>query len=153
MAKFGASSSIRLRDSGRPANIVALVGERYKVPLTYTGADGEPVNLDDWQVSAKAELYRAKWDGDDNLLELYGRPNGEPVAVSVEVAEDQANNAGVFLLEVDSRMLPDKQRDIRVLADILPTFACWIALEGPDEVIQARAAIGFRRGEGSLADG
>ena len=152
MAKFGAKGSIRLRESGKPANIVALVGEAYKVPLTYAGADGEAIDLSDWEVTAKAELYRAQWDGDDNLVALYGRRIGEPVEVAAEVMEDQTANKGVFLLQVDSALLPNDKRAVAIGTDYLPTYACWIRLAGPGMVVvQARAAIGFRRGEGSLA--
>ena len=154
MAKFGASDSIRLRDSGRPANIVAQVGSAFKVVLVYSGPDGDATNLQGWSLDAKAELYRGLWDADDNLTKLYGRPIGDAVELTAEAMEDQTANPGVFLLSVDSALLPAGHRQPSVGVDVLPTFATWIRFSGPGGVVdQARVAIGFRRGIGSLATG
>ena len=154
MAKFGASDSIRLRDSGRPANIVAQVGSAFKVVLIYSGADGEATDLTDWTLDAKAELYRGQWDADDNLERLYGKPIGDAVKITAEAMEDQTANPGVFLLSVDSALLPAAHRQPAVGVDVLPTFATWIRFSGPGGVVdQARVAIGFRRGIASLATG
>ena len=150
MAKFGSAGSLKLRDTGEPADCMALVGSAFDVALVYLDANGDPSSLADWTLSASGAFHMAEWTDDDKLVEIVSPRITEPVVLAAEPMRDQRNNPGVFLFSLSANIVPTHLRDIPSQADLVPTLAVWVRLQGPNGVVdQARLAVGFRRGSPS----
>ena len=155
MATFG-SGGVKLRDTGQPAEGTALVGSVFALPLVFkvpvNGVE-TAVDLTTWTVEAKAELRHSEWTADDELRTLGDVIDGTSViTVPVTKDADQTNNPGLFYINIAGDVVPMSARDIAIDETDLPTLAIWIRIanSGDPRVEQARVAIGFRRGYGSL---
>jgi len=156
MATFG-SGGVKLRDTGQPAEGTALVGSAFALPLIFkvpvNGVD-TPVDLTTWTVEAKAELRHSAWTADDELETLGKVMDGTSVIdVPITKDADQGNNPGLFYINIAADVVPADARNIAIDETDLPTLTTWIRIanSGDPRVEQARVAIGFRRGYGSLA--
>lgn len=157
MAAFG-TGGISLRDTGQPAELTAMVGSAFAVPLIFKRPDGAgvlmPVNLTGWTLDAKGELRQSEWTAEDRLVALHDIIDGTSV-ISVTITPDsnQSANPGLFFVDIEADVLPAANRDIAIDETNLPTLATWIRFSNSTlgVVEQARLATGFRRGYGSLA--
>ena len=157
MATFS-NTDVILRATGKPASAGILIGSQARLALVYVGANRDPVDISGgWTVEAKAELYYGEFDEDDQLKRLKGDPldNGQTYTIEVAIDDNPTVNIGVFYVRVKKEDLPVAYRDVHIDSVELPTFAIWVKFTAPgDSVIdQARVAVGFRRGFGSLKNG
>lgn len=154
MAQFS-STNVKLRQTGQAASATFLIGSRADLAAVYVDSQGDPVNIDGWGVKAEAELYTGEWTNEDDLSNLEGDPldGGAKFTLDARQDNDQDVNPGVFYVTVGPDTLPEARRNVHVDSTELPTLATWVTFsEGePDGIIdQARVAIGFRRGSGSI---
>ena len=151
MAKWGSSGSLRLRDTGEPANAMAMVGSAFDIVLVYLDADGNPASLDGWRLSATGAFHKAEWSDGDDLVGIAGARLTAPQTLPVAPFPDQSDNPGAFTLAVEADAVPRHLRDVPANADVVPTLICWVVFAGPNGTVdQARVAVGFRGGAGSM---
>lgn len=147
MAKWGSAGSLSLRDTGEPADCMAMVGSEFDVALVYLDADGNPARLDNWTLSASGGFHMAEWSADDKLVEIVSPRITDTVEVAAKKMNDQANNPGVFLVTLAKDVVPGHLRDIPPESDLVPTLAVWVRFQGPNGIVeQARLAVGYRGG-------
>ena len=154
MAAWIDSGSVVLHETGRPALICAMAGSVIEEKLRYQTPGGSGVTLDGWRKNFRAELWTARWDGDDRLKRLITPLGIDPLVlgggITLMADPDQRAEAGVFTLTVSATLPPAPYRGLPA-GDWLPTLLLWIrfdqtALAGV--VDQTRIAVGWREGHG-----
>ena len=153
MARWGAPNAVVLHATGRPANICAMVGSAVLERLIYLDSGGNPQDLSAWTLTTKAEIYRGEWSDDDELVSILPTALAGDTAGVAATAADQAQAPGGFDLFVPATLPPVAHRNVRIGAVLLPTLTVWVKLTAPASakvVDQARVAVGWRRGAGSV---
>ena len=155
MAETFGSGGIKLRGTGSPAEVTALVGSQFELILEYQAADGNPQALTGWSLDAKSEIREGNWSADGELSSLGPVMEGTTVtAVPIQLSTDQNANPGQFSFQLAADFLPEAiAQGIDIDAEDLPTVCIWVRFVSPDssQIEQARVSVGFRRGYGSLA--
>ena len=152
MARFE-QNGVVFHTEGNAGHGTALVGSELDVVPTYVAPSGDAASLAGATLTARVEVYKARFDDEGRLVAFVGNALDAATGVAVDALSGQeAENKGKFRLRVGRDALPVRYRNPAVSAVVLPTLAIWVVFEWPNGTVgQARFALGYRRGAGSPA--